>query len=444
MTLRDHNRLDIGVRKLWGELPTPLVSPQAAPMDKNICIIGASLEERSFGLANETETNNQAFIEAMMTRLGFTGNIHPRAVSSTNFATGTVDMDAAKVEMDGLYGAKDTIYYVHQGGNNISSARPYEAADDAVFNPYLTDYFDTLSAGGSMVLMANASKRLYVSAPAVSALPAVDADGSLPYNENIYEPFMRTYNPQWYEDGAFILDNYDFWERNEDVIFVSADGIHPNTGAYGGYVGFVLGRIAAKLKGVKRDDLSGRKFVATFTQNTHNVSEGFGNGYNVVRICQENAADQGDFLATALEDTTGDPGYFLEFKGSGWRGINTAGAGTAGAVGITEVSLDVDYILSRSIYQDATTITSDMTWANMAPGLTGTITFAASRNAADVNRTTEVTVQGVTKTLNAATDAVTNEISFDFTVDSNGEVYATFDHTGSTWGYVSGVQIEFD
>ena len=407
-----------------------------------ICLIGASLFEYSFGLADDSETAHNNHVAGMATRYGFTGVIKQRGVAGQNFTTAAATITAAKLEMDTAHGAANVVYVVHLGGNNVSSSRPYVRADDyTTFTANLQAVYDELTVGGSKCYFMSLSKRLYVSAPAVTALPAADDDGSGPYNSQVWHPFIKSVNSEMWGAGRPVLDMYGFVQRHEDRWLLTSDGIHPRHGTWAGFQGWLLSRLAAKHQGIASEDLTGRTFAINFVQNAFGV---FTNAYNTARITQQGATDEGSCVYAGIDDILGAPSYFLEFSIKGWKGMNTAGAG-AGAATVTTAVLDDATLLGSSVFADATSeATQDMIWSGMTPGLTGTIAFAASRNAAGANRTTDITVDGVTKTLNAATDATENEQIFDFTVDDDGKVIATFDRNGSTWGYVSGVAIIFD
>lgn len=403
----------------------------------NVVVIGASLMELSFGNATTGAAELKASLAALGTTLGYSGQIVGRGVYGANLDD-IIDESRAVVEE---FAGERNFYVCHAGGNNVSSNRPYDGSEDATFLPKLTTLHDMLSGTRSAVAFANLSKRLYITSPTVAAGDdASEANGSAPYNAAIYEPFIAANQPRWSESGTAWIDFYGFSKRHELSYTTPADGVHPHLGSYVSTQQFFLARMAARARGLSLTSRAGKAFRFALI-NTYPL---YDTPTNWIRMAAQGSATQGRAVAAMFRDLDGEPDHFIEFSATGFLGFNTLGAGSASFARLADSRLHDATMMGRSVFWDATTPTVTLRFAGLHPGDTGVLTLAASRSVADAIRKADYTVSGVTKTLDAATNAASNQQTWNFTVPENGILDVTAVRTGGTGtGYLSGGIIEF-
>lgn len=425
-------------------------SPANVLRARNVVIIGASIEEYTFGNATQGSAALKQHVVDLANRLGFQGTIQGRAVASEDFADIILTAQAAKAEFASTQG--QNVYIAHIGGNDVSARRPYIEGDDlAFFQSNVQAIYNILKAGGDQVIFTNISKRLYPSGTPVLPLPAEDASGSKPYNEAIMHPFIKANMPEWWDWRADrpYLDLYSFTERHEDRWTVVADGVHPHIGSYASLPTFYLGRLAAKANGLdnKPGVRSGRSFIyiprssaSTYPVYTANL--------NHCRVDGQGQPHQGKGVITGGFDLLGAYDPFIEFSIEGVRGLNSGGGAGSGAhARIDDVRLQLGDFLLDSMYADQTTLTPEMRFAGLVPGETGWISIVGSRALSDAIRRCTWSVNGADpKIHDAAANAASNVQSWAFTVPASGIVDLTgvVATGGGITGYISAVMIEFD
>jgi hypothetical protein len=404
---------------------------------EKVIVLGASLMELSFGNATAGAADLKTSLAALATALGYSGQIVGRGVYGANLDGIITAAEAVVAEFPGGQNA----YVSHSGGNNVSSSRPYDGTQDAIFLPKLATLHGVLAATGSEVAFANLSKRLYPTAPTVVAGDAAsEANGSAPFNAAYYEPFIAENMPLWSEAGIAWVDFYGFSKRHELSYTTPADGVHPHLGSYIATQQFFLARMAARDRGLKLASRAGKAFRFALL-NTYPL---YDSPTNWVRMGAQASAVQGRAVAAMFRDLDGEPDHFLEFSTTGFVGFNTAGAGLAAFPRLADSRLHDATMMGRSVFWDGTSPTVMLRFAGLHPGDTGVLTLAASRNLGDILRKADYTVDGVTKTLDAATIAASNQQTWSFTVPANGILDVTGVRTaGVGTGYLSGGIIEF-
>ena len=441
-----------------------IVEPVAAMNDRfidvrdraNIIIIGASLSDYSFSIANGASANGAltAARDALAVSLGYRGTVHSRAVAGSTLATILTQAQSAKAEFAGTQG--NNLYILPDiGGNDVTSRRPYVEADDYDhFWDGIEAIYDTLAAGGDEVVIMPLSKRLYQTGATVPVSPGIDANGSLPYNMGVYYPFFAAKTPKWLASPTeHRVDFYEYVERHESEFLRADDGIHPHSGSFLAMQGFILGGV---LRGSKRIVNTsalrrGKSFLIAPTSNNYYFESN--NNINFFKVDAQGQNNQGKSLGAALRALeTGEHDLFMEVATSGFIGINATGAGAAAVIaGDTRFNANTNalgHIMSRSLFMDNTNAanTAYVYIRGLTEGETGRVTLAGSRNLADTQRQANVSINGTNiGILNGANNAASNLISNTFVVSSNGTLQISIHRNvaGNT-AYLSGLIIDFD
>ncbi|MEM7507415.1 MAG: fibronectin type III domain-containing protein [Pseudomonadota bacterium] len=404
----------------------------------NVVVLGASLMFRSFG-------DRAASASAYASAVGFTGTLQPRGVGGDVIDDTIAVYQTYESDFAGSLGSNALI--IHTGGNNVSNSRPYPGGDTAISGD-LDALITSAKANGDQVILMDLSKRLYSSAPTVVPGQA-DLNGSLPYNENIWRPLIESELPDWYDQGAPVVSFYDFVERYEDVL--EPAGIHPDnhpgSDFYRAIYQFPLARIAARAKGLRNDSRMGRALVFDFGENSGN------DDYLPAAVNRvpwlDSHPDPYKNVVVAAQATDGSIDHFIECAIEGFHSVNQGGNGAGAFPRLADTRLHDAEAMGDNLFVGTvggnTVNSGTLTFRQLTPGDTLTVTVAASRSSTDTNRRGDVTVNGETLVLDASNTAVSNQITFTpFIVPATGEVQVRLDkRSDSSFGYISAVLLDF-
>ena len=398
---------------------------------QNIIVLGASIIEDAF-------ENEPQEVTDFAARMGFTGTIQGRATGGQGVEMTANALNNAQAEFAASAGSN--LYLVHTGGNDVTAARPYPGGATEL-EAGLQTIFDDIATTGDVGVLSSLTKRYYNSAPqVVVGDPSTDANGSLPYVENVYIPFIETNLPDWSDQGQPVVDLYDLTDRYPE--FIGTDGVHPTEVGQRAMHQYVLSRMAARAKGVRNTSRTGRSLVLDF-------GDAEGGDYQPAAI---NRIPRVSDLSPVLKnvaigplDQAGEPDHFVEVAVERFGGTNTAGQGLPAAARIADTRLHDAAMLGDSLFVGSATPDGTITLRHLTPGDTALITVAGSRNSGDANRRGDVTVLGQTLTLDAATIGASNQIRFaPVTVPASGEIAIRLDkRADSNFGYISGVIVDF-
>jgi lysophospholipase L1-like esterase len=110
---------------------------------------------------------------------------------------------------------------VHIGGNDVTAERPYPGGAEQM-RARLRRLLHLLVLDGRRVFLSRLSYRAYTGAKPVPP----ESNGSLPYNQAIYDPLIREYSPDLLdpETGQSRMDPYAYFHAHPEELV--ADGIH--------------------------------------------------------------------------------------------------------------------------------------------------------------------------------------------------------------------------
>ena len=330
---------------------------------------------------------------------------------------------------------------VHGSGGDVTNLRPYDTADqgdlDAV-ESNLEALFQQFQAEGFDILYMGATYRQYTDVPP-------DSNGSLPFNENMFYPLLQTYSSDYWDSSLSkpVCDVYGMSETLGDAFF--ADTVHPYSGV-GDYIfnSYVNTQVVRRLNNQGTYNYSGKKLITCWNAGSTLATANLTTDSNISRMVN---------TYNANGDLTGRAGCSGIFDSNKERTpltviMNTYKQASSGRGNPLETgyTLDSDEVLQGYVYTLEDDMQDGRFWLGGTEyaGLTGTISFIASRNSTGSNRKTQVTVQGsLPKVIDAELD---ESCSFPFTVDSDGLIlfqYGKSDITQSA-GYISGIELSFD
>jgi lysophospholipase L1-like esterase len=116
---------------------------------------------------------------------------------------------------------------IHIGGNNVTPNRPYPGGADQLKDD-LVAILTMIRDAGKIPILSRLSYRAYKGAKPVPP----EENGSGPYVTAIYDPLIKQYCPDFFDDatGKGIVDAYTWFKEHPEEL--SADGVHVNpTGA---------------------------------------------------------------------------------------------------------------------------------------------------------------------------------------------------------------------
>lgn len=414
-----------------------------------IIVLGASITRQGFSDGMNTPTANASIIQAgadLRAALGFRGSWHLLSVGGHTMAQTTEVAIQAKIDYKDTEG--NNLYILDTGGNDVTNNRPYDSSEYAGLWSGLEFLADLLMSNGDELIILPLSKRLYTTSPVITAGNTAQAEnGSKPYNDNVWYPFMAKYTPKWMQTPTSpFMDFYGFTERNEREALRASDGVHHQPGSFTGIQQSILGGI---VKGAKRisnvpENRRGRSYLINPSASFYTDYTSF---VNHCRIDQQGAANQGKGAYALLRDlSSGEFDFHMEWACRGFRGWNTGGDATWAEAHIADPRMAGHSLFDRSSYIDAANAanTAVISVRNLIEGESGTITLAGSRAVADNSRQATVTLNGVSVgTLNAANNAVSNSLSFPFTVGANGSIEIVMSVSAGT-GHLSAMMVNFD
>lgn len=179
-----------------------------------IVFLGASI---TYGAANKTDKVEKAIRE----KLGVNWEIRNEAVGGWTSAKLLRELDKI------LDRHSDAQYFpIHIGGNDVSGRRPFPGGSNNLRNN-VEEILKEIIARGKTPILSRLSYRKYR-----RNFPS-ERHGSLPYNEEVLDPLIKTHCPDWYDEGNSRgkLDFYNWSKRNKHLL--SPDGIHFTGRGYG-------------------------------------------------------------------------------------------------------------------------------------------------------------------------------------------------------------------
>lgn len=386
---------------------------------KKLVICGASIMHRSFELYG-----NLYRAKAELFNIGFKDvEFFTRALggdTSTDLA-GKIDSIVAEFS-----GQDDVVFFVHIGGNDVSATRPFDTATDtekANLGNNLQYIVNTIESAGHTCIASSITYRTYPDVPP-------ESNGSLPYNEQIVNPLIQASLPEFWDSslGRPSFDLYTEIYNNQD--WISNDWVHPTTAGEAGIRGYIFNRLADffETTNVSLTSSIGTKYIIDLGRELVDQS-----------VASINKVIGGDNQFQILKKTTGPKGSYVlvsDFNSSGSTGRGNAGDSTA--------SLTNDELLQTFWYVGGSQ-TGLISVGGLADGCNGVISFTASRNTTDTDRIAEITVQGATKTLDAAANPP-EIVSFDFAISGGQKSIDAYvkKQAGSSFAYISGAEIEFN
>lgn len=409
----------------------------------NFVILGASLMQRAF-----TDPSEAAWLQTVFVQLGFQGQLHNRATSGATIDSLIADLPAILNEFEPA--ARQTVYFVEIGGNDVTSARPYTAAQGNTLRPKYQSIIDAIRARGSAVILSNITYRPYDAPNAVDPHAEPDLGGALRYNTNVINSIIRSQVPDWWDAAAGrpVVDLYQ-WTRDR-IGVISADRIHLNSARETPIVEYVLAQVAAHARGryAPATPMSGRSVLVS-------ASATFGSD----RTRQNNVTAVSQYSGYVVDFVTGVtlPGVIADIRGFGTVEPNGDGAAAQPRIADTRFHnlqasvLTHNWFISSVANRDKQRETwGEVILRGIEPGQTGTITAVGSRaGATDTARRSLVTANGgaTTGTLDAAVNAASNQVGpLPFRADANGNVVVRFDLVASPatdFGSVSAVMFDF-
>lgn len=411
----------------------------------DVVLIGASLFARAANDPGGADAAALAHVGEVFATLGFAGTLHNRANGGDRFAS-TI---SALPDIVDDFPPETALYVIHRSGNDVTDTRPWNGSQQAMFDGALHNIDALIPAAADRVNMT-ISKRLY--AGAVDYIyGAADTAGSQPYNTNAVTPFIQENQPSWLDNGAPVLDGYDF--TAELVAHMASDGIHFDLYAEHLLSEWAIWRIAM-FKGLfeppTAQALSGKSILCSFRQAVgHEVIA----HTDVAGVTSStvNYVPGGNFGLRA-DDGTPLPGAAVHMRQ--WANIPKAGAADFGNPvtnpRLADPRLKTAEMMDVSMYTSTTSSVyfrcpaGQVRFYGLPPGMSGTATFAGTRNGSG-SRSMDISHAGTTVSFNAANSAATNQASIAFTVAADGTLVFDIANTaGSKNAYLGACILDFD
>lgn len=427
--------LALGTPGTGAPAPEPL-APLAGILEADtVIVLGASIMRATWALP--VHDNLQTFAAA----LGFTGTLVTYAQSGDDLADTIVKQATAKAEQSATEGSN--LYLVHSGGNNVSGPRPYPGGA-AIFQTDYTTLMDNITATDKVIPLP-LTKRLYgindVGYPdnpedVVHGVPASEANGSLPYNENIIYPAINSYAPDWLDaNGVPFVNPYEVVERHPDLL---SDAVH----GYGQSLSrFILTRVAARAKGlVKGAPRAGKSLIYSIEQGAANTME-----IGPINRFRSNRNFSGYPVLYGSIFSDGSLDGFVSVRTSDEYRNSTSTDGTQAYPRIADTRFHSPDILDEGIYFEAGDVYT-LTFYDLNPGETVTVSCCGIRSAGGTARRADVTLTGgQTLELDASNIAASNQIVFaPIVIPADGQITLSLQiSSGSNYGYLHGVILDF-
>ncbi len=372
----------------------------------NIVAISASIMDQSF--SDEIQAAQSFYREG-----GLAVTVYNRAVSGDRIANTLEDLPANLAEF--AEQEDNTIFLYHGPGNNVSVSGPYPGGEDEI-NTGVRQLIADILGAGFYLAMSNITYRV-----------PPGSNPTEPYNTSIIEPIIVELLPDWANnDGTAFIDMYQFYFDNQANI--DPDGIHPDA---------TLEKLTTEYFGLKVGEKTEQTNAPVVVME--DVVVQLGNN-SVNRL--PNWLNSSSKLIENRPSNIGEDNTLFGSISSDATLSSDQGRGNAGD---TSESLTNDSLLTGYLYADddsVKTIDVDFDLTVVDPLSTYTVSATASREATATDRITEVTVGGVTKTIDATAipaeiisfTGVTAQELFD-----NGIVWNR--QAGSTFSYLSGIRI---
>lgn len=386
---------------------------------KKLVIFGASIMERSFDIYG-----NYYRAKAELFDIGFKEvELIPRANGGETSSVLAGRIDSVLSEFTGENGV---VFFVHAGGNDVSSNRPYDTAtvaQKAALGNSLQYIVNAIEAAGHTCVMSSITYRTYPDVPP-------ESNGSLPYNEQIVNPLIQASLPEYW-NSTTNRPSFDLYTQTiNNLEWISADNVHPTTAGQAGIRNYIFSRLSDFFESTdaKLTSSLGTNYVVDLGSNS--ISQ---------PLASINKVIGGDDQFQVLKKTTGPEGSYIllsDFDGSGTTGRGNTGDSTT--------SLTNDDLLKTFWYVSGAQ-TGVVSVGGLANGCNGAISFTASRNTTSTDRVAEITVQGITKTLDGAENPAAI-VSFDFSIENDANSIDAYikKQDGSTFAYISGIEIIFN
>lgn len=389
-------------------------------------IFSASILDQAF--TNDIVGTAEAAFSKYLENCGLSGV----TVNSTYANSGHDSADyVAKLPnlLTAISGVPNVCVIMHGPGNDITNNGPYPGGASTM-QSNMTTVASGITGAGHKLMWGPISYRI----PPGSH----PAD---PYNQNIINPLAQTYSPDFYSAGTPIFDmySYSFDHQNE----YEGDNVHPSTPMehfYRTYLARILAQQALGLTPLPAASYVGKTVVL----NVGNVL-GYQQSISPAFVSQPASTNSVASISSPTMRCTDFStllwGTWIESRNIG--GVNNVGRGNgSNATG----SLLNNLLLLTSAYIGVETqaIGSSYMYIKGLPnGLAGVLTLTGSRAVTGTDRMMDITIQGVTQRLDAT--ALTPEIkTYNFLITDNQLTIKMDLAPGSTFGYLSGVQLVFN
>lgn len=430
-----------------GDAEASSLAPLAGVMDAtSVNILGASITVGGF----ESGGNLRPAILHNFSAMGFTGTLrfYGQSGSQVDDALNT-QLPAAQADIAAQPpGTQDTnLFILHTGGNNVSGQRPYPGGE-ATFSQDYNDLIDDASVNG-LVVPLPLTKRLYNTAPIVTdGDTASEANGSLPYNENVIVPAIVAKAQDWIVDSAPFVNPYELADQYPELL--SSDGIHGYSKAFADYV---LCQVAARGLGIaKGTSRAGKSVVIDYKLGDPNDSRilAAGNEFHTYTAASGLGLNHPHRYGALFTDGTLDPHIIIHHDRSGGlrNGSNT---GTTEAYSrLADSRFHTEALVSTGFYLQGADEPYTAIYDGLTPGDTVTVSVAAVRNAGGTSRVGDYTLTGTglageTIQISGANDAASNQGTFaPVVVPDDGRLRLSVSvAAGSTYAYLTGVVLDF-
>lgn len=424
----------------------PALPPDPLTTVNTIWLYGASIEDGVSKIGDVTDYT-VALSTYISDLVGRTITVVDKGVPSQ-----TMDMILARFNADDLAAAtalgNQLLIMSMPMGNDITTLRPYPGGMPGIETDYQTLMAAFLSSG-AYVLPSTATFRNY-GGVAVND----EAIGSLPYNTNVFEPYIEAMAPSMWDAqaGRPYNDPYNF-ARNW-YSHVLADDVHYTSEGYRILGRYWLDVAAARILGQWPARIA-RVADPTVSQVRPALANGWkaatGSGYGVYSqiMCLMTRgvySTEVDGLCVPMEGYAPNAITCTHFSVTGGAASNSTNL----AVGDNSNSLLNDKCRVDTFPTESTTFFKVCEWKGLAAGQPFEVDILSCRYAstADPTRITEFSFDGTTvageclSLFTAATKANIALLTLSGTADGSGNVALYYRRkSGSTFGYINGAVI---
>lgn len=268
---------------------------------KNFLAVGASLTEYSFEKSDRINTIS-ATILARDYGVSVAG-YHSAKVGNTSAQIKT-DLTAWVAANDAAL-VGDKLAFLHSGGNDVTSKRPYSSATDTAggydtVRADISDTLDILLNAGWDVVYSGVTYRAYTN-PDVPP----ESNGSLPFNDNVFLPIGASKSLSAAYNGSNPkLDVYNFVKRYPEML---ADGIHLFNNHEVTFNAYITARIGEIITSAAPYTWGGNKFIFGFGAE--------GEATETATITLVNGIGRGSTSSAYIPDQTGKITPAYTFRG---------------------------------------------------------------------------------------------------------------------------------